>query len=70
MYASDGGFVRIKYIMSRCNCQQKGGIMAQEILKPFLLDETGKEIVTALNAVVEQLTAIKEELQKQNTTAT
>lgn len=23
--------------------------MAQEILKPFLLDETGKEIVTALN---------------------
>ena len=70
MYASDGGFVRIKYIMSRCNCQQKGGIMAQEILKPLLLDETGKEIVTALNAVVEQLTAIKEELQKQNTTAT
>lgn len=70
MYASDGGFVRIKHIMSRCNCQQKGGIMAQEILKPLLLDETGKEIVTALNAVVEQLTAIKEELQKQNTTAT
>lgn len=70
MYASDGGFVRIKYIMSRCNCQQKGGIMAQEILKPLLLDETGKEIVTALNAVVEQLTAIKEELQKQNATTT
>lgn len=70
MYASDGGFIRIKYIMSRCNCQQKGGIMAQEILKPLLLDETGKEIVTALNAVVEQLTAIKEELQKQNATTT
>lgn len=44
--------------------------MAQEILKPFLLDETGQDIVTALNAVVEQLTAIKEELQKQNTTTT
>lgn len=44
--------------------------MSQEILKPFLLDETGQEIVTALNAVVEQLAAIKEELQKQNTTAT
>ena len=26
-------------------CQLKGGIMAQEILKPLLLDETGKEIV-------------------------
>lgn len=44
--------------------------MTQEILKPFLLDETGKEIVTALNAIVEQLTAINEELQKQNTAAT
>ena len=32
-------------------CQLKGGIMAQEILKPLLLDETGKEIVTALNAI-------------------
>lgn len=40
--------------------------MAQEILKPFLLDETGKEIVTALNAVVEQLTAINETLKAQN----
>lgn len=40
--------------------------MAQEILKPFLLDETGKEIVTALNAVVEQLAAIKETLKAQN----
>lgn len=40
--------------------------MAQEILKPFLLDETGQEIVTALNAVVEQLTAIKETLKTQN----
>lgn len=44
--------------------------MTQEILKPFLLDETGQEIVTALNAIVEQLTAINEELQKQNTAAT
>lgn len=50
--------------------------MAQEILKPMLLDETGKEIVTALNSVAErlatlqdvviQLTAIQTELQKQN----
>lgn len=50
--------------------------MAQEILKPLLLDETGKEIVTALNSVAErlatlqdvvtQLTAIQAELQKQN----
>ena len=40
--------------------------MVQEILKPFLLDETGKEIVTALNAIVAQLTAIQAELQKQN----
>ena len=49
--------------------------MAQEILKPMLLDETGKEIVTALNSVAErlatlqdvviQLTAIQTELQKQ-----
>lgn len=44
--------------------------MSQEILKPLLLDETGQEIVTALNAIVEQLTAINEELQKQNTAAT
>ena len=44
--------------------------MAQEILKPLLLDETGQKVVTALNAVVEQLTAIKEELQKQNTGTT
>jgi hypothetical protein len=57
-------------------CQLKGGIMAQEILKPLLLDETGKEIVAALNSVAEwlatlqdvvtQLTAIQAELQKQN----
>ena len=50
--------------------------MAQEILKPFILDETGKAIVTALNSVAEQLaalqdvvtqlTAIQAELQKQN----
>ena len=50
--------------------------MAQEILKPMLLDETGKEIVTALNSVAErlatlqdvviQMTAIQTELQKQN----
>ena len=50
--------------------------MAQEILKPMLLDETGKEIETALNSVAErlatlqdvviQLTAIQTELQKQN----
>lgn len=60
--------------------------MAQEILKPLFLDETGKEIVTALQdlktgnttntegltavltTIAEQLTAIKEELQKQNQT--
>lgn len=40
--------------------------MAQEILKPMLLDETGKEIVTALQDIVTQLTAIQAELQKQN----
>ena len=50
--------------------------MAQEILKPLLLDETGKKIVTALNSVAErlatlqdvvtQLAAIQAELQKQN----
>ena len=40
--------------------------MAQEILKPFLLDETGKEIVTALNAVVEQLSAMNENVKGQN----
>ena len=50
--------------------------MAQEILKPLLLDETGKEIVAALNSVAErlatlqdvvtQLTAIQAALQKQN----
>lgn len=50
--------------------------MAQGILKPLLLDETGKEIVTALNSVAErlatlqdvvtQLAAIQAELQKQN----
>ena len=41
--------------------------MAQEILKPLLLDETGKEIVTALNAIVTQLTAINETLKAKNT---
>lgn len=40
--------------------------MAQEILKPLLLDETGKEIVTALNAVVKQLAALNETLKAQN----
>ena len=50
--------------------------MAQEILKPLLLDETGKEIVAAQTSVAErlatlqdvviQLTAIQTELQKQN----
>lgn len=40
--------------------------MAQEILKPLLLDETGKEIVVALNAVVEQLAAINETLKVKN----
>lgn len=34
--------------------------MAQEILKPMLLDETGKEIVTALNSVAEQLAALQD----------
>ena len=48
-------------------CQLKGGIMAQEILKPMLLDETGKEIVTALNAILTQLTAINETLKAKNT---
>ena len=47
-------------------CQLKG-IMAQEILKPLLLDETGKEIVTALNAIVTQLTEINETLKAKNT---
>jgi hypothetical protein len=40
--------------------------MAQEILKPFILDETGKEIVVALNAVAEQLAAINETLKAKN----
>lgn len=40
--------------------------MAQEILKPFLLDETGKEIVVALNAIAEQLAAINETLKAKN----
>ena len=50
--------------------------MAQEILKPLILDETGKAIVTALNSVSEQLAALQDvvtqlaaiqaELQKQN----
>lgn len=40
--------------------------MAQEILKPFILDETGKEIVVALNAVAEQLAAINETLKTKN----
>ena len=43
-------------------CQLKGGI-----LKPLLLDETGKEIVTALNAIVTQLTEINETLKAKNT---
>jgi hypothetical protein len=38
----------------------KGGIMAQEILKPMLLDETGKEIVTALNSVAERLATLQD----------
>ena len=64
------------YITLIVICQLKGGIMAQEILKPLLLDETGKEIVAALNSVAErlatlqdvvtQLAAIQAELQKQN----
>ena len=41
--------------------------MAQEILKPLLLDETGKEIVAALNAIVTQLTEINETLKAKNT---
>lgn len=40
--------------------------MAQEILKPFILDETGKEIVVALNAIAEQLAAINETLKAKN----
>ena len=40
--------------------------MAQEILKPFILDETGKEIVVALNAVAKQLAAINETLKAKN----
>lgn len=40
--------------------------MAQEILKPFLLDETGKEIVTALNVIAEQLAALNETPKAQN----
>lgn len=41
--------------------------MAQGILKPLLLDETGKEIVTALNAIVTQLTEINKTLKVKNT---
>ena len=41
--------------------------MAQEILKPLLLDETGKEIVTALQDIVTQLAAINESLKSKNT---
>ena len=41
--------------------------MAQEILKPLLLDETGIEIVTALNSIVTQLTEINETLKAKNT---
>ena len=44
--------------------------MSQEILKPFLLDETGQQIVIALQGIDEQLAAIKEELQKQNQSTT
>lgn len=44
--------------------------MSQEILKPFLLDETGQQIVIALQGITEQLTTIKEELQKQNQNTT
>ena len=40
--------------------------MAQDIFKPLLLDETGKEIVTALNAIVTQLTEINETLKAKN----
>ena len=58
--------VQAKYITSLENCQQKEEYMAQEVLKPLLLDETGKEIVVALNAVVEQLSAINETLKVKN----
>ena len=34
--------------------------MAHEILKPLLLDETGKEIVTALNSVAERLATLQD----------
>lgn len=40
--------------------------MAQEILKPLLLDETGQEIVTALNAIATQLEALNETLKAKN----
>lgn len=40
--------------------------MAQEILKPFILDETGKEIIVAPNAAANQLTAINETLKAKN----
>lgn len=40
--------------------------MAQEILKPLLLDETGKEIVMVLNAIADQLAALNETLKTQN----
>ena len=40
--------------------------MAKEILKPFILDDTGKEIVTALNAIADQLAALNETLKAQN----
>lgn len=40
--------------------------MAQEILKPLLLDDTGKEIVTVLNAIADKLAALNETLKAQN----
>lgn len=40
--------------------------MVQEILKPLLLDDTGKEIVTALNAIANQLAALNETLKAQD----
>lgn len=40
--------------------------MAQKLLKPFILDETGKEIVVAPNTVAEQLAAINETLKDKN----
>lgn len=40
--------------------------MAQEILKPLLLDETGKEIVMVLNAIADQLAALNETLKAKN----